>query len=197
MKRLCIFILPYFLIISAYAKEVFVDGNTYRIQECSKTAGLCLVDPEKEIVEIPSEIIVDSCTYRVTSIQKNAFTFAQKVKKVIIPSSVKCIEKKAFNYCGNLQTVDILGDIKVNPLSFDQCRSLLLIRFLSAKPNLLKGAFKHCEQLQEIHIPVGCGSYYEKQPGIKSFLMCSYCHLVEKESFDYAVELPSYILIIR
>lgn len=48
----------------------------------------------------------------VTSIGRRAFYFNQVIEMVTIPASVSVVEQEAFQYCKNLKSIKILGEIK-------------------------------------------------------------------------------------
>lgn len=56
---------------------------------------------------IPATVKIDGVTYKVTSIQTNAFRNNKKIKKIIIGSNIKKIGKNAFYGCKNLKSITI------------------------------------------------------------------------------------------
>ena len=58
-------------------------------------------------VSIPATVKIDGVTYKVTSIQTNAFRNNKKIKKIIIGSNIKKIGKNAFYGCKNLKSITI------------------------------------------------------------------------------------------
>lgn len=61
----------------------------------------------KGTVNIPDSITVNHVTYKVTEIAANAFKNQKKIRKVVIPSGVSRIGKKAFYGCKNLKNITI------------------------------------------------------------------------------------------
>ena len=61
----------------------------------------------KGTVKIPDSITVNHVTYKVTEIAANAFKNQKKIRKVVIPSGVSKIGKKAFYGCKNLKNITI------------------------------------------------------------------------------------------
>lgn len=87
------------------------DKNQYKVT-CAdgKTFTVAFLKPKKGTkgtVKIPGSLTVNHVTYKVTAIAANAFKNQKKIKKVVIPSSVNRIGKKAFYGCKNLKNITI------------------------------------------------------------------------------------------
>ena len=87
------------------------DKNQYKVT-CAdgKTFTVAFLKPKKGTkgtVKIPGSVTVNHVTYKVTAIAANAFKNQKKIKKVVIPSSVNRIGKKAFYGCKNLKNITI------------------------------------------------------------------------------------------
>lgn len=61
----------------------------------------------KGTVNIPDSITVNQVTYKVTEIAANAFKNQKKIRKVVVPSGVSRIGKKAFYGCKNLKNITV------------------------------------------------------------------------------------------
>ena len=90
-------------------KDAF--GNSYKVL-CAdgKTFTVAFLKPKKGTkgtVKIPGSITADQVTYKVTEIAANAFKNQKKIRKVVIPSGVNRIGKKAFCGCRNLKNITI------------------------------------------------------------------------------------------
>ena len=81
----------------------------------------------------------------VTSIGNGAFA-GSKVKKVVIPNSVKNISEYAFSDCSNLETIKLPNGLK----------------------SIKKGVFRHCKNLEKINIPSSV-----KSIGVETFSECA------------------------
>ena len=87
------------------------DKNQYKVT-CAdgKTFTVAFLKPKKGTkgtVKIPGSVTVNHVTYKVTAIAANAFKNQKKIKKVVIPSSVNRIGKKAFYGCKNLKNITV------------------------------------------------------------------------------------------
>lgn len=86
-------------------------GNSYKVTKSHATKGtVAYVKPKNKnvtFVNIPATIKVEGITYKVTSIQKNAFAGCKKLKKVTIGKNIASIGTKAFYNCKKLKTITI------------------------------------------------------------------------------------------
>ncbi len=87
------------------------DKNQYKVT-CAdgKTFTVAFLEPKKGTkgtVKIPGSVTVNHVTYKVTAIAANAFKNQKKIRKVVIPSNVNRIGKKAFYGCKNLKNITI------------------------------------------------------------------------------------------
>lgn len=92
-----------------------IDGGYKAVKSGEGTATItgydastaCKIQDGVVIVGIPSTIMINGETLKVTAIAANAFANQSDVAYVFIPSSVKAIEDKAFYNCGSLVSVNI------------------------------------------------------------------------------------------
>ena len=92
-------------------KFIGPDKNQYKVT-CAdgKTFTVAYLKPKKGVkgtVKIPDSITVNHVIYKVTEIAANAFKNQKKIRKVVIPSGVSKIGKKAFYGCKNLKNITI------------------------------------------------------------------------------------------
>lgn len=91
--------------------EVTYSGHIYLVHSnTSKSKEVTYRGPENKKIKkvgIPKTIQIGDDTYKVTAIEKNAFSKCTKLKSVTIPSSVKKIGAKAFYNCKNLKKITI------------------------------------------------------------------------------------------
>ena len=101
----------------------------------------------KETVEIP---------INVTEIDSNSFYSNTKIKKIIIPNTVKIISKNAFDHCLGLETVEIEdGVTKIDDYAFYFCKELENITLPNSLKVIGSEAFMLCASLKDITIPDG------------------------------------------
>ena len=92
-------------------KFIGPDNNQYKVT-CAdgKTFTVAYLKPKKGVkgtVKIPDSITVNHVTYKVTEIAANAFKNQKKIRKVVVPSGVSRIGKKAFYGCKNLKNITV------------------------------------------------------------------------------------------
>ena len=112
-----------------------------------------------ERIEIPA-------TYNgraVTQILAGAFTGAENLKEIIIPSSVTCIDSYAFALCPSLTSVNIpFGVTTIGAYAFTLCPSLASITVPNSVTSISQYAFYECNALKSITLPFtgsGNGAY--------------------------------------
>ncbi len=85
-------------------------------------------------VTIPSTVTIDGITYKVTSIQKNAFSGCKKLKSVTIGSNITTIGDKAFYKCTKLSKITIPAKVsKIGKQAFYGCKKLATITIKTKK----------------------------------------------------------------
>lgn len=110
---------------------------------------------ENEVIEIPSEIKGKA----VVSIGKKddmclGFANDYKVKKIVIPDSVKYIGKESFTLCRGLETVEFgMGIEEIGEQAFNSCHSLKEVKFSEGLKKLDLGAFSACFELESVTLP--------------------------------------------
>ncbi len=130
----------------------------------------------------PSGTVVIPAEYKgqpVTTIDKLAFENQTKVRKIVVPDTVKVIESGAFRGCTNLQevvlpnTLEILGAevfsgcrsltsftlpagvTEIRADTFLNCSSLTEVKLHDGLTNIRAGAFSGCSSLTQISLPAG------------------------------------------
>lgn len=146
-------------------KFIGPDKNQYKVT-CAdgKTFTVAYLKPKKGVkgtVKIPDSITVNHVTYKVTEIAANAFKNQKKIRKVLIPSGVSRIGKKAFCGCKKLKNITIkttkLTKKRVGSKAFSGIHAKAVIKVpkkkLSAYRKILKarGAAKK-EKVQAIKV---------------------------------------------
>lgn len=115
------------------------------------------VSAKKSTVTIPSTIIVDGVTYKVTSIAKNAFKNNKYIKKLTIGSNIKTIGANAFYNCKKLKTVKLGKDVTtIGKQAFYKCKKLKIITIRSKKlktSKIGKNAWKGIKSNATIKVP--------------------------------------------
>ncbi len=88
------------------------DKATYKVTKSDLKNGTAAyvgpLDKSATKVTIPATVKIDGVTFKVTSIEKNAFKNNKKVKTVTIGKNVTTIGAKAFYGCSKLKTLKIM-----------------------------------------------------------------------------------------
>ena len=117
------------------------DGKGWRIDSC-------LIKGQDEII-VPNTI----AGYPVTEIGENAFATVD-CKKIVLPDTVKSIERGAFSLCDNLEEIDLGKSLTyITSMAFNNCSSLKEVRFPEGMTTIDDAIFYECPKLGEIYIP--------------------------------------------
>ena len=103
-------------------------------------------------VVIPAEDPADGSP--VTGIDVWAFRDSETVKKIVVPDSVKTIEKNAFMYCTALEEIELPDGLEtLGDQAFYRCSALKKVSVPEGVEKLGYAAFMFCESLEEITLP--------------------------------------------
>lgn len=122
------------------------DESGFNLTKASKTQQYNMIDKyqlNEKVVTVPSEI--DGC--EIQEIGKYCFMGNQTVEKIILPASVKQIDKYAFANCPNLKEVIALGVEVCGMYAFYDSENLINVEM----PNVSvanTGMFKNCTSLE-------------------------------------------------
>ena len=85
--------------------EFVENGLRYRVNDDGETASVIgYTDDVPEELTIPEAVTGD---LSVTTIAREAFLDCTKIKRVVIPASITCIEDRAFAYCINIVSITV------------------------------------------------------------------------------------------
>ena len=77
-----------------------------------------------------------------------------RIRSVVIPNSVTCINSRAFEYCTNLVSVNIPNGVtEISYNLFSGCKNLKTVNIPDGVTNIYDCAFSWCESLESITIP--------------------------------------------
>ena len=103
-------------------------------------------------VVIPAEDPADGSP--VTGIDVWAFRDSETVKKIVVPDSVKTIEKNAFMYCTALEEIELPSGLEtLGDQAFYRCSALKKVSVPEGVEKLGYATFMFCESLEEITLP--------------------------------------------
>lgn len=88
----------------------------------TKLYGVEYSSKDTETVVIPNEVT------EITDYSFSGSSCSNKIKKVIIPSSVTKIGRKAFFNCKNLEEVILPENITIDDTAFSDCKNLKSIK---------------------------------------------------------------------
>jgi len=120
-------------------KKTSDDGKaTYKVTTSDFTNGtVTYVAPTNKkatTVTIPDTVTVDGVTYKVTTIEKNAFKNNKKIKKVTIGKNVKTIGKNAFSGCKKVTSITIGKNVTtIGEKAFYGCSKVKTLTINSSK----------------------------------------------------------------
>ena len=110
-------------------------------------------------VVIPESVIYDGITYRVTSIEYNAFSYCSGLTSVVIANSVTSIEYLAFDNCTGLTSVEIGNSVtSIGTSAFNACKKLTEIKIPNNVTSIGECAFSYCYGLTSIEIGTCIGN---------------------------------------
>lgn len=123
--------------VSDSGNYILLDKSTGSITYCSPNTVLC---------DIPEKIQ----GIQVKGIGTEAFSFCDKLEKVIIPEGVTIIENNAFEYCRNLETVILPDSLTyIGESAFDGCSSIEYL-YMDYVREIGKNAFRGCSDLKYV-----------------------------------------------
>ncbi len=119
-------------------------GIVYELDETTNTAKVKYSDCMIQEAVIPS--CIDG--FIVTEIASKAFYHDEKLKSVVIPSTVKKIKNSSFEGCKRLKSINKNGNLLVDSIGFYAFKdSAIRAISLNNIKTIGKGAFENCENL--------------------------------------------------
>ena len=102
-------------------------------------------------VTIPSTVVVDGVTCKVTEIAEGAFKNNKTLQNVTIQADVASIPKDMFSGCTNLKSVKLPGKItEIGANAFKNCKSLTKITIPKPVKTIGNSAFSGCSKLKTV-----------------------------------------------
>ena len=161
MKKLLVVLLALLLACGGILAGAAAEGQspyTYTVKG-SHTAELRCVDESIETAIIPAQI--DG--YWITSLAEDAFYGCTKLKKVVIPPTVKELGICAFSCCYSLKDLAIPhGVTTIKGQAFMLNSAMRSISIPSTVTKIGDGVFNYCNQLKYVKISHGNNSYEVK-----------------------------------
>lgn len=129
------------------------DGFLYTIKNSQVT--ITSYEGDAIEVEIPSEIE----GYEVTIIGESAFENNRNIEKVVLPPTMKTLERSSFDTCSNLKEIVLNEGLeKIEQYAFYYCESMKNINLPDSLTYIGYHAFANCKGLESIIVPSGVTS---------------------------------------
>jgi hypothetical protein len=131
------------------------------------------------------------------TIRENAFAFCENLEFAIIPDNVTSIGEDAFYYCKNLSHLKLpTGLRQIEKETFSNCTSLKEVHIPEQVEYIGDSAFYHCTKLSEMNIPpsvrfIGDFAFYEIRSHDKILLPNGMPHLGEDAFVDYEQDVKT------
>ena len=169
MKYLRTFILSCLLALAAFPAiaedaDFTVDGFSYAITSTTDFTVKVVEGPDQAVVTVPSTVVFNKRTFRVTGISNDAFQNHTKLQSVDMPS-ITYIEdgieeyKGAFFGCSNLSDVNMPTATSIGGCAFYGCDALTSVSLPAATFIHFK-AFFGCGGLTSVSMPVATSIGY-------------------------------------
>ena len=132
------------------AKNVAVSNGNTVDTKANGTAEVGAVVAKKSTATVPSKVTVKGVTYTVTVIKAKAFAKkAKKAKKIVIPATIKKVNKKGFTGTKKLKTIIVKGtkkgafkNVNSKKITVKVNKKMSAKEFKKLKKNLKKAGFK-------------------------------------------------------
>lgn len=140
-------------------------------------------------VVIPSEVTFNNNTYKVVSIEENAFAECSTLVSVVIPSTVESVGESAFSDCVSLKSVSLPNSVKsLGEYSFWNCSSLETVELPQTLNDICDGAFFGCTSLSTLSIPssvkkIGACAFY-KCTSLEKIVIPSSVSIISAGAFE-------------
>lgn len=175
-----------------YIKYKIVDSHIEVVDTDESELPIAL----KGVVNLIESITINNYKYYLRVLARSCF-FDSKVKTIIIPKTVTEIREVAFSKCSLLESVTILGDVKIiEGGAFNDCVSLKKITLPESLESLERDVFTNCSSLESLTLPPNLKGYYEFKgcTSLKSMtLLCSNINRVSSDENLYLENCYSYI----
>ncbi len=145
---------------SAYPQDVFVTGHLKYMVTGSNTVTVSAEDNKiSGNVAIPQAVTHNDTVYTVTSIATRGFAECKGIRSIVLPAKISQIGRAAFQYCDNLNTINIPYSVKeIKAETFEGCRFLTGITIPDGVTQIGDGAFRGCDRLMRFIVPDECRS---------------------------------------
>ena len=148
------------------AENVTIDGIAYSVNAETKQAEVVSngwASYSGNIV-IPSEVIHNDETYRITSVGNEAFFYCSGLTSIEIPNSVTSIGDRAFLSCSGLTSITIPNSVtRIGLQAFSYCSGLTNVIIPNSVTSIAYNAFRGCSKLESIIVKEGNPKYDSRE----------------------------------
>ena len=93
---------------------------------------------------------------RVIGIGERGFKDCNEITEVVLPESIKCIDKMAFHECKKLTSITLPQSLEaIKEGAFGFCEKLKTIDIPNGIKRIEKSTFYTCQELENVHLPEG------------------------------------------
>ena len=142
---------------SAFNGKAKVGGIWYNIVTKAEKAEVTKPDVGNYsgIIKIPSTIVYEGVTCKVTSIGDGAFAYGN-ITSVTIPNTVTKIKTAGFRWCQNLKSITIPSSVtEIESAAFNGCSALVSVSLSQNLKKIDNAVFQGCLNLKTVVIPDG------------------------------------------
>jgi len=144
---------------TAEEADFTVDGFGYFITSTSSLTVEVVSGPDEAVVTVPSTVVFNNRTFRVTGISNYAFINHKKLQSVDMPSITYIKDGftpnmyiGAFTGCSNLRDVNMPAATSIGNGAFNNCDALTSVS-LPAATSIGGKAFQDCDALTSVSLP--------------------------------------------
>ncbi len=157
MKKVITLMALMVLALSANAVTFTVDGICYQtasggVNVIKESSGYENYENLVDVV-IPSVVSYNGHNYQVVRISDQAFRFAENLKSIEIPNTVKMIGASAFYNCSSLTSITIPTSVtSIGNSAITACANLRTVKISGSVRTIGTNNLKECPQLEEIWV---------------------------------------------
>ena len=144
---------------TAEEADFTVDGFGYFITSTSSLTVEVVSGPDEAVVTVPSTVVFNNRTFRVTGISNYAFINHKKLQSVDMPSITYIKDGftpnmyiGAFTGCSNLRDVNMPAATSIGNGAFNNCDALTSVS-LPAATSIGGEVFQDCDALTSVSLP--------------------------------------------
>lgn len=140
-----------YLFLTSYIGDdevVVIPDTNYSGEPVTGISRECFLKCDRKTRYNIKEIVIPDT---VKLIERKAFSDLINLEKITLPYQLRYINQYAFRYCKNLTEITFHPNLEsINSSAFSSCLSLRKITCLADKVNVAKYAFEGCKSLEEV-----------------------------------------------